>query len=121
MKILTAVLICISIIAFSCSDRDDNLEGVQIRVKNASATTFSEVKIDSLVFADLEPDDLAFYQQFNGLELPDTIELISDSLNFNVTIDTVFVIDSLQLQLFTYRIKESTESIEVVEVEVLKD
>jgi hypothetical protein len=120
MKILASVLIFVTIVSFSCTDRDDNLEGVQIRVENTTQTTFTEVRIDSLVFSDLQPDDLAFYQQYDSLELPQTIELLGDSLDLIVAVDTAFVIDSLQLHLFTYRITGLTEATEA-EVEVLKD
>jgi len=120
MKFLLSIMICLSIVVFSCADRDDNLEGVQIRVQNTTNTTFKEVVIDSLIFADLEPGDLAFYQQYDSLVLPQRIELLGDSLNLTVAIDTSFVIDSIQLHLFTYRIKGLTEELDA-EVDVLKD
>jgi len=120
MKVLTSILICLSIVVFSCTDQDDNLEGVQIRVQNRTATTFSKVTIDSLIFSDLQPDELAFYQKYDGIELPQIIEIEGDSLYLSVEIDTTMTIDSTQLSLFTYRIKGLSETIEA-EVEILKD
>jgi hypothetical protein len=113
------VLFCIVVLS-ACTDRDDNLEGVQIRVQNTTETTFTEVIIDSLIFADIRPDDLPFYQKYDGLTLPRSMILTSDSLSITVNVDSIFEIDSTQLNLFTYRIKGLTEEIGVGVV-VLKD
>ena len=118
-SIASLVLFCV-VVLFSCTDRDDNLEGVQIRVQNTTEITFSEVVIDSLIFADVEPDDLPFYQKFEGLSLPQSVILRSDSLETTVSVDSIFEIDSTQLNLFTYRIKDLTEEM-VVEINILKD
>lgn len=120
MKSIASLVIFCTIVLFSCTDRDDNLEGVQIRVQNTTGTAFSEIVIDSLVFADVQPGDLLFYQMYNGLTLPRTISLVSDSLSTTVSIDSIFEIDSTQLNLFTYRIKGLTEVIGF-EVDILKD
>ncbi len=120
MKISVAVLIFSLVLVFSCTDRDDNLEGVQIRVENTTGSTFTEVVIDSLIFSDLQPDELAFYQKYNGLSLPQSVVLTGDSLSTTVAIDSIFEIDSTQLNLFTYRIKGLTEEMPI-EVDILKD
>lgn len=118
-SIASLVLLCV-VVFFSCTDRDDNLEGVQIRVQNNTAAVLTEVTIDSLQFSDLQPDEIAFYQKYNGLSLPQSVLLKGDSLEMTLAIDTVFQIDSTQLNLFTYRIKGLSDDIET-EVEVLKD
>ena len=118
-SVASLVLFCV-VILFSCTDRDDNLEGVQIRVQNTTGITFTEAVIDSLVFSDLQPDEIAFYQKFDGLVLPSNMLLKGDSLEITVVIDTMFEIDSTKLSLFTYRIKGLSDAMEA-EVEVLKD
>lgn len=120
MRISIAVLIFSLVLVFSCTDRDDNLEGVQIRVQNTTETTFKEVVIDSLVFADVQPDDLPFYQKYEGLTLPQSLVLTTDSISMTVNVDSIFEIDSTQLNLFTYRIKGLTEEMSVT-ADVLKD
>lgn len=120
MKSIACLVFFCTVILFSCTDRDDNLEGVQIRVQNTTGTTFSEVVIDSLIFSDLEEKETAFYQKYDGFDLPKSVLLKTDSVEFTVAIDTLFVIDSTQLNLFTYRIKGLSEGL-VAEIDVLKD
>lgn len=120
MKLLVSLMLCCAVVFFSCTDRDDNLEGVQIRVQNASTTAFIEVGVDTLVFQDMQPEDIAFYQQYDSLVLPRTVSLLADSLDLSVAIDTMFELDSTRLHLFTYRIKGPGEG-GAYEVEVLKD
>ena len=43
MKSIASLALFCVVILFSCTDRDDNLEGVQIRVQNTTGTTFNEV------------------------------------------------------------------------------
>ena len=118
-SVASLVLFCI-VVLFSCTDRDDNLEGVQIRVENKTGTTFTEVVIDSLVFSDMQPDDIAFYQKYDGLVLPRNVLLKGDSLDLVVAVDTIFEIDSTKLNLFTYRIKGFSDTMGA-DVEVMKD
>lgn len=120
MKLFLSLLFFCTVVLFSCTDRDDNLEGVQIRVQNSTETIFSEVVIDTLLFQDLEPEDIAFYQKYDSLVLPRNVRLTADSLEFNVAVDTLFELDSIQLHLFTYRIRRSLED-ETLQIEVLKD
>ncbi|MFS4449307.1 hypothetical protein [Maribacter sp. 2307UL18-2] len=120
MKLIISFTILCTVILFSCTDRDDNLEGVQIRVQNTTETTFSEVVIDSLLFQDLQPEEIAFYQKYDSLVLPRSVALKTDSLDFSIAVDTMLELDSVKLHLFTYRIKRSLED-ETLEIEILKD
>lgn len=120
MRIFPVALFFSIVLLFSCTDRDDNLEGVQIRVQNTTETTFAEVAIDSLIYPNVTGDTRTFYQGFTGNALPNTIVLTSDSLETNVDVDNTFEIDTTQLNLFTYLIKGSIQD-SSVEVEVLKD
>jgi len=120
MKFLASILICFTVVLFSCTDRDDNLEGVQIRVQNTTGTAFTIVDIDSLTFSDVEAGQTVFYQQYDGKILPNSVSLMGDSLSLNIAIDSVFEIDSTMLNLFTYKIKGLTEG-EAASIEILKD
>lgn len=120
MKLIVSLLLCISIVVISCTDRDDNLEGVQIRVQNATSTSFNEVLVDTLLFGDLQPDDLTFYQRYDSLVLPQSVQVFADSLNMTIELDSLVELDSTQLFLFTYRIKEMSETMDL-EIEVLQD
>ncbi|TMM56074.1 hypothetical protein FEE95_15685 [Maribacter algarum] len=120
MKFLVSILICFSVVLFSCTDRDDKLEGVQIRVQNTTSTSFTEIGIDSLVFSDIQSGRTVFYQQYNGDVLPSNVILTTDSLSTTVAVDNTFEIDSTILNLFTYKIKSMSEG-ENATIEILKD
>jgi len=120
MKFLMSILICFAVVFFSCTDRDDNLEGVQIRVQNTTGTAFTIVDIDSLTFSDVEAGQTVFYQQYDGDVLPGTVALTGDSLSFTVIVDSIFEIDTTSLNLFTYQIKGLSNDMDAT-VEVLKD
>ena len=120
MKFLISILICSAVVLFSCTDRDDKLEGVQIRVQNTTSTSFNEVGIDSLIFSDIQSGRMVFYQAYDGDVLPDNVILTTDSLSISIAVDNTFEIDSSALNLFTYKIKSLTEG-ESATIEVLKD
>lgn len=50
----------------SCTDRDDDLTAVNIRVKNASDLVFDTVQVGEAIepFTALSPDDYSEYQEF---------------------------------------------------------
>jgi len=52
----------------------------------------------------MQPEEIAFYQKYDGLVLPQSVLLKGDSLELTVAVDTMFAIDSTKLNLFTYRI-----------------
>lgn len=120
MKTFFAALLFSVVLLFSCTDRDDKLERVQIRVQNTTETTFSEIDIDALIFSDVVSGELTFYQSYEGVTLPENVVLTRDSISMTIAIDSVFEIDTTQLNLFTYRIKELSDAIET-SIEVLKD
>jgi len=119
MKFLASILICFTVVVFSCTDRDDNLEGVQIRVQNVTSTSYSEITIDSLVFTEVPSGRTVFYQQFNGETLPSDVIITSDSISQTIAVDNTFEIDSTVLNLFTYRINNLSP--EEITIEILKD
>ncbi|MFS4494156.1 hypothetical protein [Maribacter sp. 2308TA10-17] len=120
MKFLVSILICFTVVLFSCTDRDDKLEGVQIRVQNTSISSFTEVGIDSLFFLDVQSGRTVFYQAYNGNVLPSNVILTTDSLSVSIAVDNTFEIDSTTLNLFTYKIKDLPEG-DSTTIEILKD
>jgi len=119
MKFLTAIMICFTVVLFSCNDRDDNLEGVQIRIQNATNTSYSEITIDSLVFTEIPSGRTVFYQQFNGDSLPSDVIITNNSISQTIAVDNTFEIDSTVLNLFTYKINNLSP--EETTIEILKD
>lgn len=55
--------ISVFLISISCNDQDDELKGIQIRVKNVSSINFDTVQVggDEMVHVNILPDDYSGY------------------------------------------------------------
>ena len=122
MRFLASITICFALIFFSCTDRDDNLEGVQLRVLNTANTTFTNVIIaDSLVFSDVQSGELTLYQEFDGVDLPQEVMLTNSSLTETVSVAANTIeIDTTILNLITYRIGRAEDETDI-RVNLLRD
>ena len=61
------VLILLLVIGLgACTDRDDDLEAINIRIKNESSLIFDSVQVGEALepFTNLAPDDYSDYQEF---------------------------------------------------------
>ena len=54
-----ALLFLIATVFIGCSDRDDNLDGVNIRIKNESSVTFDTVQVgsDEMIHENIGPEE----------------------------------------------------------------
>jgi len=76
---------------------------------NTANTTFTNVIIaDSLVFSDVQSGELTFYQEFDGVDLPQELMLTNSSLTETVSVAANTIeIDTTILNLITYRIEKT--------------
>ncbi|MBU2906139.1 MULTISPECIES: hypothetical protein [Arenibacter] len=61
-----ALLFLIATVFIGCSDRDDNLEGVNIRIKNESNVTFDTVQVgsDEMIHENIGPEEYSSYLEY---------------------------------------------------------
>ncbi|SMG36147.1 hypothetical protein [Arenibacter troitsensis] len=61
-----ALLFLIATVFINCSDRDDNLEGVNIRIKNESSVIFDAVQVgsDDMIHENIAPDEYSDYLEY---------------------------------------------------------
>ncbi|MCK0147333.1 hypothetical protein MWU78_16890 [Arenibacter sp. F26102] len=61
-----AFLVLVAAIFIGCSDRDDNLDGVNIRITNESSVTFDLVQVGSeeMVHENIVPDEYSGYLEY---------------------------------------------------------
>ncbi len=106
MKKVILSCIVLTIVFFSCEDRDDNVTTANIRIKNESNVNFNLVEIlaDSLFYEDVTADSFSEYLEFEeGFEaMPFTI--VTDSAEFNF-IPEDLQLDPLPIGLYTYEIQ----------------
>jgi hypothetical protein len=63
MKKFLILVISVFFINISCNDQDDELNGIQIRVKNISSINFDTIQVggDEMVHTNIPPDDYSGY------------------------------------------------------------
>ena len=61
-----ALLFLIATVFIGCSDRDDNLDGVNIRIKNESSVTFDTVQVgsDEMIHENIGPEEYSGYLEY---------------------------------------------------------
>ncbi|MCM4153872.1 hypothetical protein DHD05_19945 [Arenibacter sp. N53] len=61
-----AFLVLVAVIVMGCSDRDDDLDGVNIRIKNESSVTYDLVQVGSaeMLHENIGPDDYSGYLEY---------------------------------------------------------
>jgi len=61
-----AFLVLIAVFFVGCSDRDDNIDGVNIRIKNDSSVTFDVVQVGSedMLHENIRPDEYSGYLEY---------------------------------------------------------
>ncbi|MEZ4970058.1 MAG: hypothetical protein R2814_10450 [Flavobacteriaceae bacterium] len=61
-----ALFFLIATVFIGCSDRDDDLEGVNIRIKNESNVTFDTVQVgsDEMIHESIDPDEYSDYLEY---------------------------------------------------------
>lgn len=66
MKRLLFVTMSVFVFILGCSDRDDELNGIQIRVKNVSSIHFDTIQVggDGMVHTNVAPDSYSDYLEY---------------------------------------------------------
>ncbi|MFS4457252.1 hypothetical protein [Maribacter sp. 2304DJ31-5] len=99
----------IAILLFACEDRDDNLTRANIRISNKSNINFNrvQVRVDSLVFENVAADSFSDYLEFEVAFESDSIEIDTDSGQFNFVPSETS--DPLPIGLYTYELDITEE------------
>ena len=103
------LLIAMVIVLFACEDRDDNINGVNIRVKNDANFTFNKVQVgpEDKLHENLAPGDYSDYLEYETAYRDAYIKIDADSTNY-VLQPTDFVgEDSLNIGFYTYELNVS--------------
>lgn len=66
-KLFLPIVLLMLTFCFSCDDRDDNLEAVNIRIKNTSSVTYTTVQVGGdaeTVHTNIAPDAFSEYLEY---------------------------------------------------------
>lgn len=111
MKKLFLLLFAMTFVFGACEDRDDNIGGVNIRVKNETDFTFIKVQVgaDDKVHENVASGDYSGYLEYQTAYQYAYIKIDADSTSY-IAQPTDFVgEDSLNFGFYTYELNVSEE------------
>ncbi|MGC1514426.1 MAG: hypothetical protein WA810_02520 [Maribacter sp.] len=108
-KIFLSVFVLI-IIFLSCTDRDDEVNAVNIRIQNSTNLFFTEVKVAErdTVFENIAAGDFSAYLEFETAFQSAAITILTDSTNLQY-FPTEISSDSLPIGFYTYELSLDAE------------
>ena len=109
-RVLLLSVICV-VLLFSCTDRDDEVNLVNIRILNSTELLFTEVRVaeKDTVYENIEAGKFSEYMEFETGYANTTISILTDSTSLNYTPAEVSS-DSLPLGFYTYEITLDEEN-----------
>ncbi|UWX54095.1 hypothetical protein NYZ99_13780 [Maribacter litopenaei] len=105
MKKVILVFAIFSTVLLSCTDRDDDVNMVNIRIKNDTEFNFNEVRVveKDTVYENIASGGFSEYYEFESAPEEMGLTIISDSTTYNYT-PRVLAIDSLPIGFYTYEL-----------------
>jgi hypothetical protein len=109
-RILLLSIFCIGLF-FSCTDRDDNVNMVNIRIQNSTSLFFTEVRVtqNDTVYENIEGGKFSEYIEFEKAYPYTSLNILTDSTSFNY-FPTEVSTDSLPIGFYTYEITLDEEN-----------
>lgn len=111
MRYLVAFLLISIFILSACEDRDDNLNGPNVRIENNSGQNFRFVQVrsenDSIFYENIAPEGFSNYLEYEMAYQQDTLTIETDSTEVRFVPDSIS--DPLPLGLYTYKININAE------------
>jgi hypothetical protein len=100
------VLIIVAIITtVACTDRDDDVTTVNIRIQNSTNILFQEVRVAGAdtIYEDVAAGDFSNYLEYGEAFEEMSLTVMADSASFSYTPETTFT-DSLPIGFYTYEL-----------------
>ncbi|MEX0287566.1 MAG: hypothetical protein AB3N14_00510 [Flavobacteriaceae bacterium] len=105
---------------FACTDRDDDINEVKIRIKNASSITFDEVQVGDAeeVHTNVAPNDFSEYLVYETAYRYAFIEIKSGEETFTLQPIDFVGETALPIGLYTYELDVSAEGDVMLEFKI---
>lgn len=109
-RVFLLSVICV-VLLFSCTDRDDEVNLVNIRIQNSTELFFNEVRIAErdTVYENIAAGEFSEYIEFETAYPNATISILTDSTSLNY-FSTEVSSDSLPIGFYTYEITLDEEN-----------
>lgn len=100
------VLIILAVVAtVACTDRDDDVSTVNIRIQNSSASVFQEVRVvgKDTVYENITAGSYSEYLEYDEAFQAMALTVVADSANYNYIPEMEFT-DPLPIGFYTYEL-----------------
>jgi hypothetical protein len=111
MKQFLFALLALVVITSSCSDRDDDLTAVNIRLRNTSEVNFDEVIVgdESQVYENIAPDSFSDYREFETAYRYAYVQITSGEETFVLQPIDFVGEEALPIGIYTYELSLTEE------------
>jgi hypothetical protein len=105
MKRYFFLIILVVGVLIACTDRDDDVTMVNIRIQNNTETFFSEVRVvgKDTVYKAIAAGEYSKYLEYVAAFQEMALIVVSDSTTLNYSPESVFI-DSLPIGFYTYEL-----------------
>lgn len=111
MKNKILVVFLVLGLAFSCSDRDDNVTNTNVRIQNVSSLLFDTLSIGvmEMPYESIASEEFSEYMEFETVSSEAVIEITSGEETFVYNVDISEEDTSLRIGFYTYEIDITEE------------
>lgn len=111
MKKLFFLLFTIALLFVACEDRDDNINAVNIRIKNEASFTFKRVQVgdDEKIHENIAPGDYSGYLEYETAYKYAYVHIEADSTSYTYQPIDFVGEDSLSFGFYTYKLNVSED------------
>jgi hypothetical protein len=105
MKRFFVLIILGAVATVACTDRDDDVSTVNIRIQNSSASVFQEVRVvgKDTVYENITAGSYSAYLEYDEAFQAMALSVVADSVTFNYFPEIEFT-DPLPIGFYTYEL-----------------
>jgi len=108
---LVSILILFTIVFISCTDRDDDVAFVNLRIKNNTSLVFNQVQVieKDTIYENIVDGSYSEYYEFDEASAEMNLTIETDSSTFNYQAKET-ILDSLPIGFYTYELSLNEEN-----------
>lgn len=110
-RLLVSVLVLFTIVFISCTDRDDDVALVNLRIKNNTSLVFNQVQVieKDTIYENIVDGGYSEYYEFEEASAEMNLTIETDSTTFNYQAQET-ILDSLPIGFYTYELSLNEEN-----------
>ncbi|MFX0557296.1 hypothetical protein ACOCEA_10900 [Maribacter sp. CXY002] len=109
-RLLVSISILFTVACLSCTDRDDDVASVNLRIKNNTSFAFNKVLVleKDTMYINIGTGEYSQYYEFEQASAEMSLAIETDSVTFNYQAQET-ILDSLPIGFYTYELSLDEE------------